>query len=276
LPLLKDVDYVFHIAGVTKAKRRQDYTEGNVIATQKLLEAAAQQSIKKFCLLSSLTAVGPSRDGTPLDESTPPHPITAYGISKRQAEEAALSYNRQFPVVILRPPAVYGPRDKDILEMFRVAKLGFKPIIGSRNKTLSLIHVSDLARAIVQATVSEKTHGEVYFVTDERIYRYDDLCDELARIVGKKALSVPVPSAALLGIAAVAQAISLLGPRPAVLSMDKARDLLQAHWVCTARKLKSHIGFETSIEIREGLQSTHEWYEQRGWLSFKTMLGYHG
>jgi len=274
--LLKEADYVIHVAGITKAKHRQEYFSGNVTTTKNLLEAVLQgNAIKKFCLVSSLSAAGSSTDGTPLNENSPLHPLTAYGFSKREAEEVTLSFKDRLPVVIVRPPAVYGPRDKDILEMFRAARLGFKPLIGPKNKTLSIIHVKDLAKAIVDATLSDKTTGEVYFATDERVYCYDELYKELAGIVGKNAIGIPIPKALLLGLAVATEAVSILGPRPAVLSIDKVLDLLQTHWVCSGTKLKSDVGFETSITIHEGFRSTYEWYEKRGWLSFKTVLGKH-
>ncbi|MBI4428868.1 MAG: NAD-dependent epimerase/dehydratase family protein [Ignavibacteriales bacterium] len=274
--LVRGIDFVFHIAGVTKAKRTREYFSGNVESTTNLLEATARHgNVKKFCLVSSLTAVGPSKDGTPVDESTPCAPLTEYGRSKLQAERVTRSYADRLPVVIIRPPAVYGPRDRDILELFRTAKWGFRPVIGSKNKTLSLIHAVDVARALVTAAVSQKSAGQVYFATNEPTYRYEDLYHELSLIVGHSTVSLPVPNAVLYSLAAGTELVSVFGPRPAILSVDKARDLVQSHWVCSGKKIREHLGFSTTVEIRDGLRSTFEWYKSRGWLSLKTMFGGH-
>ncbi len=273
-PLLDGVEYVFHIGGVTKAKRREDYFRGNVVATKNLLQASlAHSSIRKFCYLSSLAAVGPSKDGTPLDETAPCRPITAYGASKLQAEEAVASYSRRIPTLVLRPPAVYGPRDKDILELYRAVRFGIQPVIGSRRKTLSLIHVSDLAHGIVEAAVSEKTDGKAYFVTDENIHQYQELFKILEEIMGTRTISVPIPGFLLFSIASITEVVSTLAPRPAVLSIDKARDLLQTHWVCTGKKLTEETGFKSSVAIRDGLLETYRWYESKGWLKLGTIFG---
>jgi len=270
------IDFLFHIAGVTKAKRSKEFFEGNVHATRTLLEAAAKQrTLKKFCLVSSLAAVGPSNDGTPLDESAPCRPITEYGRSKLQAEETALSFANQVPMTIIRPPAVYGPRDRDILELFRTAKWGFRPVLGPKDKTLSLIHVTDLARALVSATISDKTGGKIYFAADDRPYTYSELYDELSSIVGHSVVALPIPDSILYGLAAGVELVSRAGPRPAVLSIDKARDLIQRHWVCSGARLRKEVGFSTNIEIKAGLRSTYDWYETRGWLKLKSMFGYH-
>ena len=262
-----DVEYVFHIAGVTKATRRRDYFQGNVETTRHLLQAAVTaSSLKRFCFVSSLTAVGPSPDGTPLTEDAPCRPITSYGQSKLEAEQACLSFRDKIPLVILRPPAVYGPRDKDILEIFRSVKRGINPMFGGRKKSLSLIHVSDLARAIVDATLSDATIGNTYFVTDPIPHDISELVRTLSSIMKKRAFAISIPAFLLYGIAATVEGASRLLSRPAVLSIDKARDLLQPHWICSGGKLEVDIGFRCAIPIDEGLRTTYQWYRQQDWL----------
>jgi dihydroflavonol-4-reductase len=264
---VRDVDIIIHVAGITKAKRSSQYVEGNVLATKNLLEAASKGGgLKKFCYVSSLTAVGPSLNGMPLDESSRCNPISAYGRSKLEAERLCHQWAAQIPTVILRPPAVYGPRDKDGLEIFRVAKIGIQPVIGSREQTLSLIYGPDLAEAIVEATLSDGTTGKTYFAADPVVYRQSQIFRIISDLVGKKSLILRVPSPLVYSLAGVTEFISFLGPRPAVLSIDKARDLLQKHWVCSSEKLKMDIGFETKTPAEEGLRQTYTWYRQNKWL----------
>lgn len=265
---LRGADFVVHVAGTTRGKRRSDFFRGNVEVTSHLLEAAAiAGGIKKFCAISSLTAVGPSPDGTPVDEESPCHPITAYGESKLEAERACRRYLDRLPTVILRPPAVYGPRDKDILHMFRWINLRLMPVLGSRHKTLSLIYVTELARMIAQVSLSEKTTGKTYFVGDEERYVYSDLVDIAASLLGKRAHRIPFPRVLVYAIAAATQATSWVLPRPSVVNIDKAKDLLTQHWVCDSRKIREELGLTTMIQAKEGLRLTLEWYRKHGWLS---------
>jgi dihydroflavonol-4-reductase len=264
---LRGVDYIIHIAGITKAKRKSDYFNGNVLATRNLLELASNiPSLKTFCHLSSLTAVGPSPDGNPLAEHAPCNPITAYGLSKLEGEHICLEYMDKLPITILRPPAVYGPRDKDILELFKAAHRGFHPIIGSRNKTASLIYGPDLAKGIVEATLSKKTLGQSYFISDHSVYDYETLFSHLARIVGRSLREIRLPSPLFYTVAGFTELVSLFGSRPAVLSIDKARDLLQRHWVCDPTKIKNDLGFTTPTSIEAGLRQAYHWYIDNHWI----------
>jgi dihydroflavonol-4-reductase len=266
-PAVRDVDYIIHIAGVTKAKRRREFFLGNSAATKNLLQVASRaKRLKKFCYLSSLTAVGPSLNGIPPDEETPCNPISTYGRSKLEAERSCLAYGSSIPLVILRPPTVYGPRDKDVLELFKTTKLGIQPSVGSKNKTLSLVYGPDLADAIVNATLSDKTVGKTYFVSDPRVYPQTRLFDILTELVGGKSLRMKLPPALVYSVAAVVEAVSYFGPKPAVLSIEKARDLLQDHWVCSPEKIKKDIGFIAKTSAEEGLRITHTWYKENGWL----------
>jgi dihydroflavonol-4-reductase len=264
---LDDVEYIIHIAGVTKAKNKKEFYSGNAQTTKELLFAASKlKQLKKFCLISSLTAVGPSKTGIPLTETSHCHPITTYGKSKLEAEIFCKQYMDEIPIVIIRPPAVFGPRDLDILEMFKWVSHGFRPIIGSSEKTLSLIYAPDLARGIVQATIDERTSGEIYNVSDPTIFTFSSLIDYLATFVNKKTLKIHLPKELVYSMAGIAQFIAMLGNKPAVLNIEKARDLLQKHWVCDPEKIQMHIGFQTSTSVYDGIKKTFRWYKEIGWL----------
>jgi nucleoside-diphosphate-sugar epimerase len=264
---MKDAEYVVHVAGVTRAKDRRDFFEGNVTTTRNLLEVASRTSgIKKFCFVSSLTAVGPSSNGAPLDEQALCQPGTSYAVSKLQAETLCQLYSQRVPIVIIRPPAVYGPRDRDVLELFQWVGRGITPILGSKQKTLSLIYATDLARAIVDATISEKTVGETYFATDETIYSQIQLIHLVAELMDKRAMPLPAPPFLVYSVAAVSEFFSLFSSKPPLLTIEKARDLLQTHWVCSSKKIEEHIGFKCIVPAAEGLKATLEWYRHRGWL----------
>jgi dihydroflavonol-4-reductase len=264
---VKDVEYIFHIAGVTKAKKKQDFFVGNVETTEALLHATqSATTLKKFCLISSLVTTGPSRNGQPLDESAPFAPITIYGQSKVEAELLVQAYSQKLPIVILRPPAVYGPRDRDILEIFQWVKRGIIPLIGPSKKTLSLIHANDLARGIVEATFSPATVGKTYFLSEAHPHEYMDLAETVARLLGKRTRKLRIPTPLFYSLAAVSQIFGHFQSSPPPLNLDKVHDLLQAHWICSPSRIKQDIGFQTEIPTVEGLRSTLDWYVKQGWL----------
>lgn len=266
-PALRDVDYVLHIAGVTKAKTPREYHDGNVLATKNLLEAASgYPRLKKFTFVSSLSAAGPSLDGTPLREDSPSTPITAYGVSKLEAETVCQLYAKNIPITILRPPPVYGPRDGDILQIFRWINKGVEPVFGTHHKRLSLIYGPDLARAIVDATLNDRTTGETYFVSDPKIHTLSETLETAARILGRRTIRVRLPSYLLYAGAGISEFLMSFASSPATLNVEKARDLLQPYWVCDPGKFTEHTGFQTQVTLDEGLRTTIRWYKESGWL----------
>ncbi len=267
-PHLQDVDYIFHIAGTTKVRNRNEYYTGNVLVTKALLEAAQSNAgLKKFCHISTLSAVGPSYDGSAIDEQYPCLPISVYGKTKAEAEKLVQHASSKLPIVVLRPPTVYGPRDTDVLEMFQWVNRGILPVLGAVDKKLSMIHVKDLVRGIFEATVSEKTLGETFFISNRPVYLLSEIIGLMAQILGKKkARTVRIPAFLLYGVAGATQVVSRFGSRPLILSLDKAREILQPHWICSAEKIKTMIGFESTISLEDGLRSTYEWYKEKGWI----------
>jgi dihydroflavonol-4-reductase len=267
LKCMGDAEYIVHIAGTTKTKRKNEFFTGNVTTTHNLLLAACQlKQLKKFCYISSLTAVGPSSTGVPLNETSHCHPITTYGKSKLEAERLCQNYSAKLPIVIIRPPAVFGPRDTDIFEIFKWVNHGLKPILGSSAKTLSLVYAPDLAKGIIRATLDERTTGETYNIADPTIYTFSSIIEYLSTFVQKRTIQVHLPKGLVYSIAGIMQFVAFLGKSPAVLNIEKARDLLQTHWVCDPRKIQEHIGFQTSTSINDGVHQTFHWYKENGWL----------
>ena len=260
-------DYIFHIAGVTKARKPREYNDGNVLSTRNLLEAAASNSkLRKFCLISSQTATGPSPEGTLVDENSPCHPITTYGVTKLEAETICQLHSKQIPTVILRPPAVYGPRDRDILGIFEFVNKGIIPSFGSKDKRVSLIYGPELARGIVEATLSEKTIGQTYFVADQPVYSFFETLTLASEILGKRARSIVLPTWLLYGLAGISETVSVFQSNPPLLNIEKVRDLVQKNWTCNAKKIEEHIGFRTQVSLEEGIKRTLGWYKEHGWL----------
>jgi len=266
---VRNVDVIYHCAGLTKAKTKEEYFRANAEGTRKLLDAARRfaPGLKRFVLVSSQTAAGPSSSKTPITENALPHPITTYGRSKLQAEEICLEFASYFPVTITRPPAVFGPRDKDIFEFFKTMSKGLQPVVGFGEKYISLIHVTDLVRGIVMAGESERSAGETYFISSKEVYGWKQVGAITRRALGRGALTLRIPEAGVYVIAAFAEFFGLFSPKPTLINFEKARDMVQDYWTCDASKAKRDFGFEQEISLESGIQQTVAWYKEKGWLA---------
>jgi dihydroflavonol-4-reductase len=265
---LTDAEYVFHVAGVVKAKTEDGYFKGNVDTTRTLLEAALENknSIKRFLVLSSQTVTGPSLNGKPVTEETECKPITTYGRSKYKQEKLALSYNDKLPVTICRAPAVYGERDTEIFIYFQNFAKGITTTIGFDKKVLSLIHAVDLAEGLYKAAVSENTAGKVYFISSEKFYSWVEVNAVTSKVLNKKVIKIPVPHFVVYTIAAIAQFFSMFSSKAATLNLEKARDLVQHAWICDTQKAMREFGYKQNISIEEGIKRTVDWYKEMNWI----------
>ena len=265
---LADVETVYHVAGLTFARRARDYFEVNQRGTERILAAALKhrEQIKKFVLVSSLAAIGPARDGTPVDEDARPAPITPYGQSKLMAEEAVRAVGDLLPTTIVRPPAVYGPRDYALLELFKAIGRGMMPMIGRYDKRVSLVHARDLAAGIILAGESERTAGRAYFISSDEVYSMQQLATRIAEMMGRRARQLAIPRPLAFGVALAAEGVAALTRKPPVINRDKVRDLSERCWGCSIERAKRELGYNPQIPIEAGLRETIDWYKREGWL----------
>jgi len=264
----KDASYIFHVAGVVKSKSPEGYFNGNVETTRTMLEVASEDksTLKKFLVVSSLTVVGPASDGKPVDENTPCNPITTYGKSKLEQERVTLSYKDKLPVTICRAPAVYGDRDTEIFIYFQTFSKGLTTTIGFNKKELSLIHVVDLVEGLYKAAVSEKSNGEVYFITSKDFYTWQQINSITSKILNKKPIIIKVPHFLVYTIAAIAQFFAMFSSKPATLNIEKAKDITQQYWICDYKKAQKDFGYVQQISIEDGIKRTLDWYKQMKWI----------
>ncbi|MBI3652275.1 MAG: NAD-dependent epimerase/dehydratase family protein [Acidobacteria bacterium] len=263
-----DVDTVYHVAGLTFARRAQDYFTVNFQGTEAIIAAAIKhrQQIKKFVHVSSLAAIGPGEKDRPVDEDTPPAPITPYGRSKLMGEEAAMIAADFFPVTIVRPPAVYGPRDYALYEMFKAIAKGLSPSIGNYDKQLSLVHVFDLAEGIRLAAENDTATGRAYFIASDEVYSYNALVKMLAKIFARRVRSFALPRPVAYTVATLAELGAFITRKPPVINRDKVTDLSQVCWGCSIERAKKELGYQPKVGIEEGLRQTIQWYKDEGWL----------
>ncbi len=264
----KDANYIFHVAGVVKSKTKEGYFKGNVDTTRNLLEVALENksAIKRFLVVSSQTVVGPSIRGKIVNELTECNPITTYGRSKLEEEKLVLSYKDKLPITICRAPAVYGERDTEIFIYFQAFNRGLTTTIGLNKKELSLIHVADLVEGFYLAALSEKSIGEIYFISSEKFYTWQEINSITAKILNKKPIIIKVPHSLVYTIASIAQLIAVFSKQPATLNIEKAKDITQQYWTCDTSKAMKDFGYKQKISIEDGIKRTCDWYKEMKWI----------
>lgn len=265
---LQSIDYIYHVGGVTFAKKKEDFYKGNVDATKSLIEACYKfnPDIKKFIHISSQAAVGPSFDGKPVNETRDYFPLTTYGHSKAEAEKIIISYFSKLPCTIVRPPAVYGPRDYAIFEYFKSMNRGIQPMIGFDNKLLSLVHVNDLVNGFILAGESDISTSEIYFISSESFHNWNEVGEITKRILGKKTVKIVIPHFAVKTTAFFSEVFGFFSSKPVILNLEKAKEITQTYWICSVEKARNHLGYKQTVSLEEGIEDTINWYKSQGWL----------
>ncbi|TAL70646.1 MAG: NAD(P)-dependent oxidoreductase [Bacteroidetes bacterium] len=267
---LEDVDYVIHCGGTISANKQEDFFHINTQGTIKLLEAAKEYSnqIKRFIYISSQTAAGPARAlAEPVKEADETKPITTYAKSKRKAEEAVLKYGMHFPVTILRPSAVVGPRDYAIFPIFKSIKNRLAILIGFKPKYLNLIHSSDLAEATYLASMNENTIGKIYFIAAEKPVTWNEVMKILKNELNIRfTINIKFPHFVVLSAAYTFQQFRRLIGNPHPFNLDKGRDFIQKYWICSIDNAKKDFGFSPKLDAREAVIDTLKWYIENKWM----------
>jgi nucleoside-diphosphate-sugar epimerase len=197
LDAVSNCDYVFHLAGLTKARSGDEFFAVNTNGTENLVKALAERNphVKRFVYVSSLAAAGPCRNGVAVTEDCAPCPVSDYGRSKLEAERVVLQYRDLIPVTIVRPPAVYGPRDRDMLVLFKMIKKGVFFDLGTCY--YSLLYVDDLVQGIIQCAESKKAEGKIYFLSDTGIVSGENIAGEISSALNVKPVALKVPKCAM-------------------------------------------------------------------------------
>lgn len=260
-------DAVLHLAAATKARSFEEYEQANAAGTLAMIEAilAGSPSPRRLIYLSSLAAVGPSYDGLPVTRDTAPRPLTAYGRTKLAGEQACAAAGEMLEVAILRAPAVYGPRDRDVFEFFRMAKRGLVVVPGGGARRLQMVHAADLARALVLSATAEGTTG-VYHVAEARSYEMEEMARMVGSAVGGRARILKLPGAWIATAATVSERLAGLVGKGTIFNRDKAREILAPAWLCETDMARRDLGFETHIPLQAGLNETAKWYFDNRWL----------
>lgn len=260
----KQYHYIIHAAGITKASSQEAYDLVNVTYTLNLAAAAHKAGVKKFLFISSLAALGPVKMGATITENTPPNPVTNYGLSKLTIEKQLEIFKMAgLPLTILRPTAVYGPREKDIFIIFKTFQKGLEPYIGNKPQQLSFVYAPDLAQAAIQLLFSPYT--ETFNVADGKVYDRYALANIFKTVFKKKTFKIHIPVFIVRIIATLSEKLAKKGSTPA-LNREKLAELTATNWACSIDKLKAAINYQPKYDLEKGLTETLEWYKENKWL----------
>ena len=253
--LVDGVDGVVHLAGLIKARRRQDFFDINAGGVTRLVRAmAGRTGTAKLVLVSSLAAREPG--------------LSSYAASKRCGEAVLLDVDKAQPWVVLRPPAVYGPGDRETLPFFKNIRRGFGAMLGGRQARFSLIHVDDLTAAISHVINPGCAEGLVLELDDgtENGHSWSSMIDAGERVMKVRARRLLVPPMILTGLGCINSSLRVLPGYTPMLTPEKARELTHPDWVADSRLILKETGWHPTIGIDSGFRATVDWYQLHSWL----------
>lgn len=263
-------DYIIHAAAMTKAKREDDMCHVNIDYTLHIAQAAFSIPTppKKIHFVSSLAAIGPiGYDSAVLiNEATGYNPVTAYGRSKRRAEEALKEQFADKPIRIFRPTAVYGPNEKDIFILLKTLYSGVDTYIGRKPQRLSFIYVADLAQLLVDSLRIDCDGLQCYNITDGRVYGRYELANIFKKVANKRLWRIHVPHSVVKQVAKLSQWLYKYSTKTPVLYPERLNELTAENWGCDISKAKEELGFVPQYDLEAGLTESLQWYRAHGWL----------
>jgi len=261
------VDVVVHAAGATRGPTRAMLRASNVELTKRVLDLARRAKVGRFVFVSSQAAAGPaSFVDAPVTEDMSAAPIEAYGRSKLDAEHLVRASD-DMSWVIVRPAAVYGPRDRDFLALFRLAQFGIAIHPANRRQWMSIVHARDLADGIICAATVARAAGGTFFLANDVPVQWADMFRSAARVANRSLfVDVEIPSWLVGAGASAGDVLAKVTGSAGLLTSDKAALTKPRFWICSSDRAKRELGFEPRIGLQEGLMETYDWYRKQGWL----------
>lgn len=254
--ILKNADYIFHLAGLLNSRRSEEFIRTNVKGTESLLKACKETGapIKRFIYMSSIAAMGANYAGNLLQESDECFPQTEYGKSKRQAELVALNYASSIPLVILRPSFIYGRGDMRGLKYLQAMGNHPPSFWISMIKTISLCHISDLIQSCILSIERNTKSGEIFIISDSKVYTWNEIKEILIKIF-KNFSDTSISK-------------SQIHPEDVQPLDDSSKTLPRyQYWGCNISKAKRLLDFYPHMSLEKGAYDTIQWYLQEGFVN---------
>jgi len=261
-------DVVYHLAGLTEARKPADYYRVNTEGTARVLQVAARVpgGPPRVVLASSQAAGGPCTGEDAVREDCVPHPLSHYGHSKLMAEVMMHAYADRVPGVILRLSTVYGPRERAVLKFFQLVQRGIALTIGAWNREVCLLYVSDLVQGLLAAGTSPIAVGRTYYLSHPQPVTWRDFAEAVGGTLGRHPVLVSVPRCAAKAIAVGAEVCAFVARTPAILNREKVREMTQARWVCDVSRSIRELAFGPAYPVSRGVGVTAAWYREAGWI----------
>lgn len=261
--LVNGAGTVLHLAGVLRGATESDFLAGNLGGTERVLGAVSRYAPgAAFVYVSSQAAIGPADAERGASIESEPRPISAYGRSKAAAEEVVRAFDGCW--AILRPPAIYGPRDSDVFEFFRMASRGLMAA-PSGDRSLTIAHVADVVTAVIAVAAADRS-GEIYHVGAVEGVPMDAMLRTIAVSGGGSPRLVHFPSWVLKAAGAGGSLLRTMGVKQLPLSRDKVDEILAKHWVLETQPSIDRLGLPQPRAFDQGAGMTWEWYRKAGWL----------
>lgn len=257
---------VVHLAGLVNARSLDAYRSVNAAGTERLVEKAARSAPEAlFVHVSSQAAAGPARGARPVQEGDAPQPVSWYGQSKLEGEEA-VRRGWPGPWIVLRPGPIYGPGDKGLLEYFRLAQKGWIPVPAGASR-IQIAHAASIAQALARAASRPDLNGRSGFLCDPESLTVRDLAQSIARLRNPPARLLHLPDLLVRWTGHAETLRQALTGRTRPFNADKAREVLAGDWLCDSGPMRRDLGLPGPVPLEQGLRETRDWYIQKGWLN---------
>ena len=265
----QDVNYIIHLAGLTKTYKKENYYLINRDGVKSIIEKALElKNLEKFVLVSSLAARGPSLECEIENKEIITHPVSNYGKSKLAGEKEALKHKGKIDIVILRPPAVYGQWDFDFLEEFKMLKKGISLNVKHKpsERFVSLVNVEDLVKAVRFFSEKKTVSGDIFCIAEQKKYSWEEVEKISSSLLGKKIkLKITLPLWIGYIIALFLTLLARLSKKGYIFNLDKINEIKYKCWTCSSEKAKKH-GFVTEMKFEDSLKKVFDWYKEKGLL----------
>jgi len=253
--LVRGADVVVHAAAATRAPTVAQLRASNVALTARVVEAARVGQVRRLVFVSSQAAAGPARSlDRPIDETTTPAPIEAYGQSKLDAESLVRAAAGLEPVIV-RPVSVYGPGDRDFPTVFALARRGIAIHPANREQWISIIHVRDLVEGMLRAATYPQAAGRTYFLAGDEPVQWDTIFRTCAAMANRRLwLDIELPRSVIAFAAHAGDIAARLTGHAGLITTEKVKMAYPRFWVCSNARAKRELGFEPLVSLEDGLR----------------------
>jgi len=257
---------LIHNAGLTRANNWKTYKKVNVDLTDRIIDIFNRtSSMEHLIFISSQAAAGPSSGNKPLDEESACNPVSLYGKSKLEAEKIIRQKVKK-SWTIIRPASVFGPGDRDFLQMYKIIKKHIMLFPVQKEKIFSMIYSEDLAGFILSVLEDPKSQGQIFFAANDRSYTQVEIVQIIEQIMNTFSNHIVIPKILLDILAEIFELYSSITGELTVFNKERLKEFKLSNWQISNSKAKELLHFQPDFEIYEALNKTYQWYVQKGWI----------